>query len=153
MSQEVDGVSRRGGVHAVFSIKRSLLCELDEDGLVESVSLRRQGRTRERLFNVESIRQFLREQRRKNARKRTGRRMNSPKRVARMGDRGRNETSTGAILRRLSSPQLVSIRTRSSRQILRDISCLRVYQQPYGQIFCGIEEAISRLADGWKAEA
>ena len=51
------------GVHAVFSIKRSLLYELDEDGLVESVSLRRRGRSRgKRLFNVESIRRFLRQQ-------------------------------------------------------------------------------------------
>ena len=52
------------GVRAVFSIKRSLLWELDQDGLVESVSLRRRGRTRgKRLFNAESIRKFLREQR------------------------------------------------------------------------------------------
>ena len=51
------------GVGARFSIKRSLLYELDNDGLVESVSLRRRGRTRgKRLFNVESIRRFLREQ-------------------------------------------------------------------------------------------
>jgi hypothetical protein len=51
------------GVRAVFSIKRSLLYELDEDGLVESVSLRRRGRTRgKRLFSVDSIRRFLREQ-------------------------------------------------------------------------------------------
>ena len=51
------------GVKARFSIKRSLLYELDNDGLVESVSLRRRGRTRgKRLFNVASIRAFLREQ-------------------------------------------------------------------------------------------
>ena len=51
------------GVSAVFSIKRSLLYELDNDGLVESVSLRRRGRTRgKRLFSVQSIRKFLREQ-------------------------------------------------------------------------------------------
>ena len=51
------------GVRHVYSIKRSLLYELDEDGLIESVSLRRRGRTRgKRLFNVSSIRRFLREQ-------------------------------------------------------------------------------------------
>ena len=51
------------GVGARFSIKRSLLYELDNDGLVESVSLRRRGRTRgKRLFSVASIRAFLREQ-------------------------------------------------------------------------------------------
>ena len=51
------------GVRGVFSIKRSLLYELDEDGLIESVSLRRRGRTRgKRLFSVQSIRKFLREQ-------------------------------------------------------------------------------------------
>jgi hypothetical protein len=51
------------GVGARFSIKRSLLYELDNDGLVESVSLRRRGRTRgKRLFSVASIRTFLREQ-------------------------------------------------------------------------------------------
>jgi hypothetical protein len=51
------------GVRGVFSIKRSLLYELDEDGLIESVSLRRRGRTRgKRLFCVASIRAFLREQ-------------------------------------------------------------------------------------------
>ena len=51
------------GVKARFSIKRSLLYELDNDGLVESVSLRRRGRTRgKRLFCVASIRAFLREQ-------------------------------------------------------------------------------------------
>jgi hypothetical protein len=51
------------GVKARFSIKRSLLYELDNDGLVESVSLRRRGRTRgKRLFSVDSIRAFLREQ-------------------------------------------------------------------------------------------
>ena len=51
------------GVGARFSIKRSLLYELDNDGLVEGVSLRRRGRTRgKRLFSVQSIRKFLREQ-------------------------------------------------------------------------------------------
>ena len=49
------------GVRARFSIKRSLLYELDNDGLVESVSLRRRGRTRgKRLFSVDSIRHFSR---------------------------------------------------------------------------------------------
>ncbi len=51
------------GVHARFSIRRSLLYELDNDGLVLSVSLRRRGRSRgKRLFSVDSIRAFLREQ-------------------------------------------------------------------------------------------
>ncbi len=48
------------GVHARFSIRRSLLYELDNDGLVLSVSLRRRGRSRgKRLFSVDSIRAFL----------------------------------------------------------------------------------------------
>jgi hypothetical protein len=51
------------GVRAQFSIRRSLLWELDRDGLIKSVSLRRRGRSRgKRLFSVESIRQFLRTQ-------------------------------------------------------------------------------------------
>ena len=62
------------GVRQVFSIKRSLLYELDDDGLVESVSLRRRGRTRgKRLFSVDSIRSFLREQKKeKNAAQENG---------------------------------------------------------------------------------
>ena len=51
------------GVHARYSIRRSLLYELDKDGLVESVSLRRRGRSRgKRLFSVDSIRSFLEKQ-------------------------------------------------------------------------------------------
>ena len=67
-------MARRGRGSAQFSIKRSLLYELDSDGLVESVSLRRRGRTRgKRLFNVDSIRSFLREQKKeKNAEQKNG---------------------------------------------------------------------------------
>ena len=51
------------GVHARFSIRRSLLYELHNGGHIKSVSLRRRGQSRgERLFSVDSIRQFLREQ-------------------------------------------------------------------------------------------
>jgi hypothetical protein len=51
------------GVHARYSIQRSLLYELDKDGLIESVSLRRRGRSRgKRLFSVDSIRSFLEKQ-------------------------------------------------------------------------------------------
>ena len=51
------------GVRAQFSIRRSLLWELDRDGLIKSVSLRRRGRSRgKRLFSVDSIREFLRSQ-------------------------------------------------------------------------------------------
>jgi hypothetical protein len=51
------------GVHARFSIRRSLLYELHNGGHIKSVSLRRRGRLRgKRLFSVDSIRQFLREQ-------------------------------------------------------------------------------------------
>jgi hypothetical protein len=51
------------GVHARYSIRRSLLYELDKDGLIESVSLRRRGRSRgKRLFSVDSIRSFLEKQ-------------------------------------------------------------------------------------------
>ena len=49
-----------GGVHARFGIRRSLLYELHNGGLVMSVSLRRRGRSRgKRLFSVDSIREFL----------------------------------------------------------------------------------------------
>jgi hypothetical protein len=52
-----------GGVQARFSIRRSLLYELHNGGHVKSVSLRRRGRSRgKRLFSVDSIRAFLREQ-------------------------------------------------------------------------------------------
>ena len=51
------------GVHAKYSIRRSLLYELDKDGLIASVSLRRRGRSRgKRLFSVDSIRSFLEKQ-------------------------------------------------------------------------------------------
>jgi hypothetical protein len=51
------------GVRERFGIKRSLLYELLGDGLIRSVSLRRRGQSRgKRLFSVDSIRQFLREQ-------------------------------------------------------------------------------------------
>jgi hypothetical protein len=51
------------GVEGRFSIRRSLLYELHNGGHIKSVSLRRRGRSRgKRLFSVDSIRQFLREQ-------------------------------------------------------------------------------------------
>jgi hypothetical protein len=51
------------GVQSRFSIRRSLLYELHNSGHIKSVSLRRRGRSRgKRLFSVDSIRQFLREQ-------------------------------------------------------------------------------------------
>jgi hypothetical protein len=51
------------GVHAQFSIRRSLLYELDKGGHIKSVSLRRRGRSRgKRLFSVPSIRSFLEKQ-------------------------------------------------------------------------------------------
>ena len=51
------------GVHEKYSIRRSLLYELDKDGLIASVSLRRRGRSRgKRLFSVDSIRAFLAKQ-------------------------------------------------------------------------------------------
>lgn len=51
------------GVHARFSIRRSLLYELHNGGHIKSVSLRRRGQSRgKRLFSVDSIRAFLREQ-------------------------------------------------------------------------------------------
>jgi hypothetical protein len=51
------------GVQARFGIKRSLLYELLQDGEVQSASLRRRCRSRgKRLFCVQSIRDFLREQ-------------------------------------------------------------------------------------------
>jgi hypothetical protein len=51
------------GVKQRFSIKRSLLYELHNGGHIKSVSLRRRGQSRgKRLFSVDSIRAFLREQ-------------------------------------------------------------------------------------------
>ena len=51
------------GVRARFGIKRSLLYELQNGGQIQSVSLRRRGRSRgKRLFSVGSIRAYLREQ-------------------------------------------------------------------------------------------
>ena len=51
------------GVQARFSIRRSLLYELHNGGHIKSVSLRRRGQSRgKRLFSVDSIRAFLREQ-------------------------------------------------------------------------------------------
>jgi hypothetical protein len=51
------------GVEARFSIRRSLLYELHNSGDIQSVSLRRRGRSRgKRLFSVDSIRAFLRKQ-------------------------------------------------------------------------------------------
>jgi hypothetical protein len=48
------------GVEARFSIRRSLLYELLNGGHIKSVSLRRRGQSRgKRLFDVNSIRQFL----------------------------------------------------------------------------------------------
>lgn len=50
----------------LFGIKRSLGYTLLAEGLIESVSLRRRGRIRgKRLFNVDSVRAYLREQMRK----------------------------------------------------------------------------------------
>jgi len=60
--QEPEFLDARG-VEGRFSIRRSLLYELHNGGHVRSVSLRRRGQSRgKRLFSVDSIRQFLREQ-------------------------------------------------------------------------------------------
>jgi len=51
------------GLEARWGIKRSLAYQLLADGKIRGVSLRRRGQTRgKRLFSVDSIRQFLREQ-------------------------------------------------------------------------------------------
>jgi hypothetical protein len=51
------------GVQERFSIRRSLLYELNNTGHIKSVSLRRRGQSRgKRLFCVDSIRAFLRQQ-------------------------------------------------------------------------------------------
>ena len=51
------------GLEAGWGIKRSLAYQLLADGKIQGVSLRRRNRTRgKRLFSVDSVRQFLREQ-------------------------------------------------------------------------------------------
>jgi len=51
------------GLEAGWGIKRSLAYELLNDGKIRSVSLRRRGALRgKRLFSVDSVRSFLREQ-------------------------------------------------------------------------------------------
>src|SRR4029077_14163662 len=51
------------GVEGRFSIRRSLLYELHNGGHITSVSLRRRGQSRgKRLFSVDIILKFLREQ-------------------------------------------------------------------------------------------
>jgi hypothetical protein len=51
------------GLQACFSIKRSLAYQLLRDGKIKAVSLRRDGKDRgKRLFNVASVREFLRKQ-------------------------------------------------------------------------------------------
>jgi hypothetical protein len=51
------------GLEAGWGIKRSLAYQLLADGKIQGVSLRRRNQIRgKRLFSVESIRQFLREQ-------------------------------------------------------------------------------------------
>ena len=51
------------GLEAGWGIRRSLAYQLLNDGKIRGVSLRRCGQTRgKRLFSVDSIRQFLREQ-------------------------------------------------------------------------------------------
>jgi hypothetical protein len=51
------------GLQAGWGIRRSLAYQLLADGKIRGVSLRRRGRSRgKRLFDVASVRQFLREQ-------------------------------------------------------------------------------------------
>ena len=51
------------GLEAGWGIKRSLAYQLLADGKIRGVSLRRRGQVRgKRLFSVDSIRQFLRDQ-------------------------------------------------------------------------------------------
>jgi hypothetical protein len=51
------------GLEAGWGIKRSLAYQLLNDGKIQSVSLRRRGALRgKRLFSVDSVRAFLREQ-------------------------------------------------------------------------------------------
>lgn len=48
------------GLRELFGIKRSLAYQLLDEGLIQSVSLRRRGQIRgKRLFNVCSVRSFL----------------------------------------------------------------------------------------------
>ena len=51
------------GLEAGWGIRRSLAYQLLADGKIRGVSLRRRGRARgKRLFDVDSVRQFLRSQ-------------------------------------------------------------------------------------------
>ena len=51
------------GLQAGWGIRRSLAYQLLADGKIRGVSLRRRGRTRgKRLFDVSSVREFLRAQ-------------------------------------------------------------------------------------------
>ena len=51
------------GLEARWGIKRSLAYQLLADGKIRGVSLRRRGQIRgKRLFSVDSVRQFLRDQ-------------------------------------------------------------------------------------------
>jgi hypothetical protein len=51
------------GLQAGWGIRRSLAYQLLADGKIRGVSLRRRGRSRgKRLFDVNSVRQFLRKQ-------------------------------------------------------------------------------------------
>jgi len=51
------------GLEAGWGIKRSLAYQLLNDGKIRGVSLRRRGRRRgKRLFSVDSVRSYLREQ-------------------------------------------------------------------------------------------
>jgi hypothetical protein len=51
------------GLEAGWGIKRSLAYQLLNDGVIKGVSLRRRGAIRgKRLFSVDSVRAFLREQ-------------------------------------------------------------------------------------------
>jgi hypothetical protein len=51
------------GLEAGWGIKRSLAYQLLADGAIKGVSLRRRGQLRgKRLFSVDSVREFLREQ-------------------------------------------------------------------------------------------
>ena len=55
------------GLRAMYGIKRSLAYQLLNEGAIKGVSLRRRGRVRgKRLFQVESVREFLRTQREAN---------------------------------------------------------------------------------------
>jgi hypothetical protein len=48
------------GLQLLFGIRRSYAYHLDDEGLIQSVSLRQPGEKRgKRLFNVASVRQYL----------------------------------------------------------------------------------------------